>query len=109
MKGSTHIQERLDRVVANTEWRMKFPLVHVKNGDPFHSDHRPVVVQTERFQEPASGGGPKAFRFEVSWLQEVDCRKIIEEAWGCALILRVVSRRDSGVWRLICRTRVLMS
>jgi hypothetical protein len=109
MKGSTHIQERLDRDVDNTEWRMKFPLVHVKNGDPFHSDHRPVVVQTERFQEPTSGGGPKAFRFEASWLQEADCRKIIKEAWRCALILRVVSRRDSGVWQLICRTRVLMS
>lgn len=82
MKGSTHIREMLDRAVANTEWRMKFPLVHVKNGDPFHSDHRPVVVQTEKFQEHASGGGPKAFRFEASWLQELDCRKIIEEAWG---------------------------
>ena len=48
MKGSTHIRERLDRAIANAEWRMKFPLVYVKNGDPFHSDHRPVVVLTEK-------------------------------------------------------------
>jgi exonuclease III len=45
-KGSTHIRERLDRAVANFEWLHCFPLVHVKNGDPYHSDHRPVVITT---------------------------------------------------------------
>jgi hypothetical protein len=44
---NTHIRERLDRAVANFEWLESFPLVHVKNGDPFHSDHRPVVISTE--------------------------------------------------------------
>lgn len=46
-KGSTHIWERLDRAVANVEWRMKYSLFQVKNGGPFHSDHRPVIISTE--------------------------------------------------------------
>ena len=50
MTGYTHIRERLDRAVANAAWRMMFPLMHVKNGDPYHSDHRPVVVSTEMIQ-----------------------------------------------------------
>lgn len=29
-KGSTHIQKRLDRAVANGGWRMAFPLLSVK-------------------------------------------------------------------------------
>lgn len=46
-QADDHIKERLDRAVANFEWLRDFPLVHVKNGDPYHSDHRPVVITTE--------------------------------------------------------------
>jgi hypothetical protein len=34
--------------MVNAEWRKKFPLVFVKNGDTFHSYCRPVVIITER-------------------------------------------------------------
>jgi hypothetical protein len=47
--GDTYIREKLDRAVANPGWRVKFPLMQVRNGDPYHSDHRPVVVLTEMF------------------------------------------------------------
>jgi len=77
--GNTHIRERLDWAVANAGWRMKFPLMHVKNGDPYHSDHRTVVVLTETLpQRKGSGGG---FNFEASWIQAEGCPKVIEEAW----------------------------
>ena len=58
---------------------MKFPLMHVKNGDPYHSDHRPVMVSTEVIQIGRGGGG--GFKFEANWIKEEDCRKVIEEAW----------------------------
>jgi hypothetical protein len=41
-----YIRERLDRAVACGEWRWANPLVRVINGDPRHSDHRPVIVDT---------------------------------------------------------------
>lgn len=52
----------------------------VKNADPYHSDHRPVVVVIETFKH-GSGGGSN-FKFEATWLQEEGCRKVIEDAWG---------------------------
>ena len=79
-KGSTYIRERLDRAVANVSWRMKFPLVNVKNGDTYHSDHRPVVVDTEMIHKCRGGGG--GFKFEASWVKEAGCREVIEGAWG---------------------------
>jgi hypothetical protein len=45
-RGDSHIRERLDRAVTNPEWRMQFPLVHVKNWDPYHLDHRLVPIET---------------------------------------------------------------
>lgn len=43
---------------------MAFPLMSVKNADPYHSDHRLVVVVTELVQR--SRGGSSGFKFEAS-------------------------------------------
>jgi hypothetical protein len=76
-KSSSHIRERIDRAVANAEWRMMFPFVQVRNGDPYHSDHKPIVVETKKLQRRGRGGGGNSFHFEASW-----CKEVIEEAWG---------------------------
>jgi exonuclease III len=47
-RSEYYIRERLDRAVANMEWRSHFPGVVVKNGNHYHSDHRPVIVTIER-------------------------------------------------------------
>jgi hypothetical protein len=82
LKGRTHVRERLDRAVANGEWREKFPMVLVRNGDMYRSDHRPVIILTERSPEGRSGGGENGFKFEASWLKEEGCRRVVEDAWG---------------------------
>jgi hypothetical protein len=83
MKRNTHIRERLDRAVANYTWRDRFSLVKVRNGDPYHSDHRPVVIVTcdDRGRRIRGAAGEKAFHFEAAWLKEERCRGLVEEAW----------------------------
>jgi hypothetical protein len=77
-----YIKERLDRAVATVEWRMRFPAYKVMNVEPRHSDHRPVIVDTHggvcKRKNSARGSLP---RFEARWLEEEDCRGIIENAW----------------------------
>src|SRR5207244_768603 len=75
-----YIRERLDRAVANTSWRCHFPLVHVVNGDPRHSDHRLVIISTER-KLGGDRGGEKPFMFNASWLEEVSMRKVVKQNW----------------------------
>jgi hypothetical protein len=78
--SKTHIRERLDRAVAKFECLEHFPLVHVKNGDPYHSDHRPVVITTKATLH--GGRAPQvrlAFKFEAAWLQEEGFRRVVEE------------------------------
>lgn len=65
-RGSQHIREWLDRAVANSEWREKFLLVHINNGDPFHSDHRPVIISMEGMLARRLARHPSAFKFEAS-------------------------------------------
>jgi hypothetical protein len=75
-----YVRERLDRALANMEWRTKFVIVHVLNGDPRHSDHRPIIISTER-KEVASGRGAKAFFFEATRLEEEQCADVVKEGW----------------------------
>lgn len=42
----SYTRERLDRAVANSTWRARFPLARALNGDSRHSDHRPIILDT---------------------------------------------------------------
>ena len=65
----TYICERLDRAVANKEWCDMFPQAVVLNGEPRHSDHRPIIVKLEGVDKRWRSGDNN-FRFEARWLQE---------------------------------------
>ncbi|KAJ1255254.1 hypothetical protein BS78_K272300 [Paspalum vaginatum] len=81
-----YIKETLDRAVANEEWRRKFPVVKVINGDPRSSDHRPIIISTDREDEGIRRRhGAGGFKFEASWVKESGCRKVVEDAWKQAL------------------------
>lgn len=80
--GEDFIKERLDRAMCNGEWRQMFPEARVINGDPRHSDHRPVIIHTcvDEEEQPL-GRVQRSFRFEVAWLEEERCREIVKEVW----------------------------
>lgn len=75
-----YVRERLDQALANMEWRTKFVTIHVLNGDPRHSDHRPIIILTER-KEVESGRRAKAFFFEAARLEEEQCMDVMKEGW----------------------------
>jgi exonuclease III len=83
-----YIRERLDRVVGDVEWCMKFPNFKVRNGDPKHSDHRPVIVSMEVDEQRGMGGGGSCFRFKASWMEEENCEIIVENAWKLSMNVR---------------------
>lgn len=86
--SDNYIQERLDRAVADEVWCSRFPYFRVINGDPCHSDHRPIMV----VMNEEVGGGRKAgghtFRFEAGWVQEEHCSTIVSNAWRLTMDAR---------------------
>jgi hypothetical protein len=84
-RAEGYIRERLDRAVASPAWRIHFSDFKVKNGDPEHSDHRPVVVRAECSKKPSwTGNKGLNKRFEARWILEDDCEAIVMNAWGLA-------------------------
>lgn len=99
--ASSYTRERLDRAVANSAWRARFPLVRVINGDPRHSDHRPIIVDPGA-KEKVHWSKPLEVmkKFEARWLEEEECSERVEEAWGKAI-------RGGGVSLMEIQSRVL--
>jgi hypothetical protein len=78
-----YIRERLDRAVANTEWRNLFPGYEVRHGDQQHSDHMPIIVKLDGENTSHIVGQNKhTFRFEAQWLNEEGCAELVEKAWA---------------------------
>lgn len=50
-RGPENIVERLDRVLANFEWRQIYPMAHVYHLPRYKSDHNPIVLKCEGGQE----------------------------------------------------------
>jgi hypothetical protein len=63
--GDNPTYEKLDRVLASTEWELNFPLAKGEARDRNISDHAPLVVSTGASTHQS---GSRPFRFERGWL-----------------------------------------
>jgi hypothetical protein len=63
--GDNPTYEKLDRVLASTEWELNSPLAKVEARDRNISDHTPLVVSTGASTHQS---GSRPFRFERGWL-----------------------------------------
>ncbi|OMO56897.1 reverse transcriptase [Corchorus capsularis] len=78
-KGLARVQERLDRVLANDEWRLLFPETCVRHLPRLHSDHCPILLQCEPHVVMDSSKRP--FRFQAMWLMNAGCKKLVDQRW----------------------------
>uniref|UniRef100_A0A2N9ERH6 CCHC-type domain-containing protein n=1 Tax=Fagus sylvatica TaxID=28930 RepID=A0A2N9ERH6_FAGSY len=82
------IMEKLDRVLANSDWRILFPEVSVTHLPRTHSDHCPVFLNLCP-NIPCTL--PRPFRFESIWFSHVDFPSVVEKAWATpALNLSII-------------------
>jgi len=77
-------RERLDRAMANSEWCILFPSFSVLTMAARTSDHSPILVSFSPRQLDRQGHGPvrRGFKFEVSWMSDVECGDVINTAWS---------------------------
>ncbi|KAA3475444.1 reverse transcriptase [Gossypium australe] len=74
----TNIRERLDRGVANAEWRNLFPLGSVQHLPYSTSDHCPLLITNDRSCRLSRD---RYFHFEVWWTLEDSFEATLKELW----------------------------
>lgn len=78
------IKERLDKGVANQEWRDSFHEAEIRVEFALGLDHLPVVLHLDE----KSGKNKKCpiFRYEASWALEEDYGEVVQQAWDEAQV-----------------------
>ncbi|GAV70297.1 hypothetical protein CFOL_v3_13795 [Cephalotus follicularis] len=72
------IMERLDRALANTNWKVLFPNNMVSNLSRMSSNHCPILMDTNSKDSPP----PRRFRFESMWLSHSNFQTVVSSSWG---------------------------
>jgi hypothetical protein len=76
--GDNPTYEKLDRVLASTEWEAHFPLTRVEARDQNISDHTPLVVSTGASTHQSV---TRPFRFERGWLLREGFYDMVANIW----------------------------
>lgn len=76
--GLDNIQERLDRVMANAEWKIRFPNASRSHLPAVQYDHKPLLI----YIRSNNGILPRPFKFESMWTTHAEAAFVIQEAWN---------------------------
>uniref|UniRef100_A0A7N2N012 Reverse transcriptase n=1 Tax=Quercus lobata TaxID=97700 RepID=A0A7N2N012_QUELO len=79
--GLANTRLRLDRAIANAEWKEKFPESTVHHLHSHASDHLPILLQTKSIMK-YNTRSTRGFKFEEAWLLWEDCEAAVQEAWN---------------------------
>ena len=69
-------RERIDRCVANWQWRSSYPNAVVQAQPAISSDHCPLIL----FAKPKVGDGGR-FKFEAFWEDHTECKEVVRRGW----------------------------
>lgn len=76
--GGNFIKERLDRGVANQQWRDLFPEAAVKVEFSMGSDHLPIILSLDgKYRGHRRRPG---FRYDASWAFEEGFNDLVKQA-----------------------------
>lgn len=72
-----HVRKRLDRVVADIDWRLSFPHALVELLPLHGSDHNPLLMSCKKSQS----NRVKLFHFQAAWLTHPEYEPLVKDSW----------------------------
>ncbi|CAJ2658994.1 unnamed protein product [Trifolium pratense] len=76
--GRDRVFKKLDRVLCNVDWRIKYHEGFAKVLPRVQSDHHPIIVSLEGH---ATSSRNRPFRFEAAWNSHVDFKDFLNSNW----------------------------
>ncbi|KAL0399895.1 UNVERIFIED_CONTAM: hypothetical protein Sradi_2332800 [Sesamum radiatum] len=75
------VRARLDRACGNGQWLALVPETRIMHLPLIHSDHRPLLVDTQPRPATTTTTSKKRFRFEAMWLRSLGYEETVRHAW----------------------------
>jgi hypothetical protein len=80
------MRERLDRGLANQSWINLFDTAAIIHLEYNHSDHRPIMLDTEYYVPSPESINRSTRNFEAKWLKEEGFNDVVVQQWEAAQI-----------------------
>ncbi|XP_072074321.1 uncharacterized protein [Arachis hypogaea] len=80
--GGNLIKEKLDRVLVSKDWREEFSNAYIFHLNDIRSDHRPLLLSTERLERRAK----RIFQFQKNWCKKSEVVNLIKSCWKHTII-----------------------
>lgn len=77
-RGNRVVAKKLDRGLANLQWRLEFPEAYVEVLSRLHSDHNPILLHLGGLPQLR---GSRPFRFEAAWIVHDSYHRLVADAW----------------------------
>ncbi|WJX23885.1 hypothetical protein P8452_13067 [Trifolium repens] len=77
--GRDRVFKKLDRVLCNVAWRLRYHEGFAKVLPRIHSDHHPIITL---FQGNPNVGGKRPFRFEAAWVTHEKFHIFLKDKWN---------------------------
>ncbi|GAU43787.1 hypothetical protein TSUD_378120 [Trifolium subterraneum] len=77
--GRDRVFKKLDRVLCNVAWRLRYHEGYAKVLPRIHSDHHPITIL---FEGNPNVGRNRPFRFEAAWVTHEDFHKFLKDKWS---------------------------
>lgn len=102
-RGMDNVKERLDRFLANDEWRKVFPNAKAMNCGYFGSEHRAIKLMLNHRKWMVKKNMEKLFVFENKWLLENSFQEVARKCWEEAKIKGTLPNRLAYCGELLQR------
>jgi hypothetical protein len=76
--GRDRVLKKLDRVLCNVSWRLRFQEGFAKVLPRVQSDHHPIIVIHDG---ETNAGTNRPFRYEAAWATHENFRQLLQENW----------------------------
>jgi hypothetical protein len=93
--------EKLDRVLMDTDWELKYPMVSVRALERIvgFSDHAPILLSTG-FPRPPSN---RRFKFELGWLNRDGFQTMVKRIWERPVVGLSPIQRWNNKMHAVCK------
>lgn len=83
-EGFGLVSKRLDRALADCNWRNKFPEAYLVNLGRQNSDHSPILL---RCYSDIVEKSSRPFRFQAAWVSHEGFAQVVQNAWKMGIRL----------------------
>lgn len=77
VQRGVHVRKKLDRCMADVDWRLSFPHALVEVLHQHNSDHNPLLLSCVK----ASSKKSKLFHFQAAWIKHPDYENVVATTW----------------------------